>query len=370
MLAAVSALGLSMWVSTGSSELEVHVAGTAERAPVGVWLGAPETRELPLEFSDGTRVALGAGAEARIVSLLTRGVKLELEHGHARFEVMRRKDASFAVQAGPYQVLVTGTRFDVRWDPAEDTFEVALHEGQVQIVGCGFGEGRELAAGQTARAHCKQNDVEIAYNDRAGSRTWQRSAHSAAEAPTELVVVPEASVASASTEVPAPRARASASETHDSPDWRQLSRRGAYREALAAAEASGFEQQAGQLAAPELMMLADTAQHAGALSRARYAFELLRRRYAGSEEAAYAAFALGRLQFDGFGAHAEAARWFRTYLNEQPAGPFAREALGRLMEASQRTGDDVGARRLAQRYLRRYPSGPHAKLASRLADSD
>jgi TolA-binding protein len=94
--------------------------------------------------------------------------------------------------------------------------------------------------------------------------------------------------------------------------------------------------------------------------------QLLRQRFAGSEEAAFATFALGRLEFDGFGAHAQAARWFRTYLREQPQGPFAREALGRLMESLHRGGEAREARRLAQNYLRRYPSGPHAALASRL----
>ena len=45
------------------------------------------------------------------------------------------------------------------------------------------------------------------------------------------------------------------------------------------------------------------------------------------------------------------------------------EPSGRLIEASQREGDAAGARAAAERYLRDYPSGPHAKLASRLVAS-
>ena len=65
-------------------------------------------------------------------------------------------------------------------------------------------------------------------------------------------------------------------------------------------------------------------------------------------------------------AYSQAARSFRTYLKERPGGPMTREALGRLMEASQKEGDTASARAAAERYLRDYPSGPHAKLASRL----
>ena len=75
---------------------------------------------------------------------------------------------------------------------------------------------------------------------------------------------------------------------------------------------------------------------------------------------------MARLHFDQLGQYDEAARWFRTYLGEQPRGPFAREALGRLMESEQRSGQVAQAKETARRYLERYPSGPHAHLAQRL----
>jgi outer membrane protein assembly factor BamD (BamD/ComL family) len=82
--------------------------------------------------------------------------------------------------------------------------------------------------------------------------------------------------------------------------------------------------------------------------------------------AAVAAYGLGRIAFDQEHAYAQAARWFAAYLNEQPVGPLAREASGRLMEAKQRSGDLAGARSSAQRYLREYPDGPQAALAQEL----
>ena len=88
----------------------------------------------------------------------------------------------------------------------------------------------------------------------------------------------------------------------------------------------------------------------------------LRARFANSEEAAVAAFQLGRVTGGG----AASAQWFRTYLNERPGGKLAREASGRLLEALHRSGNSTEARAAAKRYLARYPSGPHADFAARI----
>ena len=118
-----------------------------------------------------------------------------------------------------------------------------------------------------------------------------------------------------------------------------------------------------------IALLSDVARHAGANRQAEQALVVLRRRFPGTGDAALAAFALGRLEFDEFHAYARAAVWFRTYLNERPSGSMTREALGRLIEACYRARDVEGARSAAARYLRDYPSGPHAELASRVAAS-
>jgi hypothetical protein len=60
---------------------------------------------------------------------------------------------------------------------------------------------------------------------------------------------------------------------------------------------------------------------------------------------------------------AEAARWFETYLEEQPKGMLASVAAGRLIESYQRAGDQTSAKSAATRYLASYPNGPQAALA-------
>jgi hypothetical protein len=149
-------------------------------------------------------------------------------------------------------------------------------------------------------------------------------------------------------------------------EWLELSRSGKFREALQAAERLGFGEIVEHCSAADLLTLADTARFAANATRASEAYQGLRRRFVNDPRAAVAAYGLGRIAFDQEHAYAQAARWFAAYLNEQPVGPLAREASGRLMEAKQRSGDLAGARSSAQRYLREYPDGPQAALAQEL----
>ena len=101
----------------------------------------------------------------------------------------------------------------------------------------------------------------------------------------------------------------------------------------------------------------------GPEARAVAALRVLRQRFPGTMDAATAAFKLGLVAFEREHAYAEAARWFQTYLREQPSGPLMGDSFGRLMEARLRGGDLPGARSQAQQYLRRFPEGPYASEA-------
>jgi outer membrane protein assembly factor BamD (BamD/ComL family) len=101
-------------------------------------------------------------------------------------------------------------------------------------------------------------------------------------------------------------------------------------------------------------------------ARAVQAYGALRTRFPGTPEAATAAFILGRIAQDQNRDDAHAAGWFGLYLREQPNGELAADALGRLVEASDRMHDEAGAVRAAERYLAAYPTGPHAEYARRV----
>jgi hypothetical protein len=348
------------YVLVGRSELP---------ASVGTWLHASENESLPLVFSDGTRVEMAPRSRARVLVLQPGETRLLLESGRAHVEVAHRPGQNFSVATGPFNVRVTGTRFDVTWSPERDQFELTLAEGQVELSGCVFGSGRKLAAGQKVEASCRTPSVAIAYSSPSAAPAGSAASPAPARAP-EIAALPEPS---SDKGVSARALDSGLSRKPDAPTpratWLDLARQGNYREAFAAADAQGFDELCQRTSAAELSLLAEAARHAGQLGKARTAFTAVRRRFPAAKEAGLAAFSLGLLEFDGFGAYAKAADWFQTYLKERPGGSLSREARGRVMEAMHRTGRRTEARNLALTYLLDYPAGPHAELARRIVSS-
>jgi TolA-binding protein len=147
--------------------------------------------------------------------------------------------------------------------------------------------------------------------------------------------------------------------------WREQAEAGHYRDALGEAERKGFEGICRESAGADLLTLAEAARYAGRAERAEQALRAVRARFGHSEDAAVAAYLLGRIAAENHCDHAEAARWFRTYLAERPGGRLDREAEGRLLE-SLAFMDRNTAREAARIYLQHYPAGPHAAFARNL----
>jgi transmembrane sensor len=146
-----------------------------------------------------------------------------------------------------------------------------------------------------------------------------------------------------------------------SPSWKALASSGKHKEAMDAAEAAGFSAEVARASASELLALSDAARFAGRPARAKEALLAMRKRFGARGQSA---FLLGKISADQLRSPGEAAVWFETYLQEEPGGALAEQALGRLMELRKR---DAGAARLvAERYLARYPTGAYAKLARSL----
>jgi transmembrane sensor len=341
------------------------VVGTADaRGALGAWIAAPELGELPVRFSDGTLLLLDRGSRARVTSTDTSGANITVEQGHARADFVPRKHGQWRVDVGPFQVLVTGTRFDVEWDPGQERFTLALHEGLVTVSGPVVGEGRKVHAGETIQAFCKEKRVEIS-DDGASATTPPRAESPVAAGSGSLGQSPsleteQGPVPGGEGSIGAP----SQANTHEA--WRELAAAGKYRKALEAAERGGFEKECERASAEDLVALGDAARFAGQPARAVQALQALRKRFPADPRAGAAAFELGRVAFDQQGSFGEAAKWFAIYLRERPHGSLAREASGRLMESLSKAGDNGGARDAAAKYLVRYPSGPHSELARNL----
>jgi transmembrane sensor len=376
-IAVAACMALFLMGTREPKVLTFRVGDQGRAGEVDAWLEASPERSLPISFSDGTEVRLEPSARARVTRIEATGATVRMESGRANVSVRKRKNAAWHVSLGPFRVDVTGTRFDVDWDPASDKLLLQMHEGSVVVSGCAFGSGRAVVAGETARASCRDAQLEISTQRKASrANDQERASRSGVEgnraderhvaSDVALATPDEHPASSATSASSAPAASSGAAPKKTSADWHELVRGGRHREALDAAEAAGFSAECAKASAADLVALGDAARYTGRLDRAGEAYRAVRARFPGHERAAVAAFAMGRIAFDQRADFADAARWFRTYLAEQPGGRLDRDALGRLMESLSRKGDAGGARTEAARYLERYPTGPHAEMARRL----
>jgi transmembrane sensor len=357
-LVAAAAAGVAVY---GFSRPRAPLAATFGDHPlaVGEWVSAADPAAPHIHFSDGSEVALSPGSRARLATLDAVGAHLVLESGAADVRVTPNHGARYRVSLGPFAVDVTGTRFDVGFRPSDELFTLTLHEGKVVVSGCVLGEGRTLLAGESLSASCRAGHFEISA---LGSRV-------APSASPEPLSTPDANAPGAAEDVglEAEAGRALGRDAASAArHWQRLSKQGRFVDAYALIELDGFEAAVARAPVSELSLLGDTARFAGKPGDALIAYQALRLRGAGTTPAKQAAFSIGRVHFDQRAAYAEAARWFRTYLAEQPGGPLAREASGRLMESLSRLGDRAGAREVAEGYLAKYPHGPHERVARQL----
>ena len=313
--------------------------------PLGDVIRAPNDRAIPLRFSDGSEVELSAGTEAVVRELTARGAEVDLTRGTAQIAVKHRPDTSWSLRAGPYAVRVTGTRFDLTWSPQDRRFALELWEGSVRVSG----------------AESEHSAVEMIAPERLviDPGGWhlgreQPPPEATPEPSTEPAPQASAAVASPSPDPPASPAKPAAPAV----SWERAARRGDYQTAYEAAQAQGLGRLAQSGSPSQLVALAETCRLSGHGSEGVAVLSRLRARFPGTDEAALAAFQLGRLT--------GGARWFQTYLDERPSGSLAREALGRLMEALDHGGAHAEAQAAARRYLVTYPSGPHAAIAARI----
>lgn len=129
--------------------LGYRVQGCAEISDGASCAGAQGT----VSFSDGTQVALDAQTRIHIEPLrFGAGASIALDEGSANLAVVHRAGAHWTVNAGPFRVEVTGTRFRVAWSRAEQAVSVSVTEGEVHVSGGSLGQTAVLRAGQSLHA--------------------------------------------------------------------------------------------------------------------------------------------------------------------------------------------------------------------------
>jgi transmembrane sensor len=356
-LAAVSAVAVLL-LATGIAGLRFWPAArqamvASVRAQAGQRVAA-ESLDLALTFDDGSEVVLASGASVRTDMVGPASASLLLERGRATVHVIHTRATRWTVRAGSYAIAVTGTRFRVDWRPERGAFSLAVEEGSVVVRGGLLREPLDIRTGQS---------VTLEQGRAAGTPPSADEIRPSAGTPTAIPREAPASIPGpAPVESPAHKA---AARYPEAPSWRAQAEAGHYRDALVEAERRGFESLCREATVADLLTLAEAARYAGRPERAEQSLKAVRRRFGGTDDAAMAAYLLGRIAAEHRRDHRSAARWFRTYLGERPSGRLNREAEGRLLE-SLAFMDRNTAREAARLYLEHYPAGPHAAFARNL----
>jgi hypothetical protein len=389
-------VGRHLWPANRGERLTYAVEGAAARTDGYI----PRVAEAlaRVRFSDGTEVGLERGSRAWVVATGAEGAQLRLEDGRAHFSVVHRPHARWSVEAGPFVVSVTGTKFDVEWSGANDLLRVHLLNGVVTVGGPQTRGGVTLLPGQVLEARPDEGILRIEPAPLAAlspaatpplpstppvvaaspGEPYPRPAPALAGEPSSPVPVsPAERKAPGVDRLPRPaaaRGRALALATAPpllaevGNDWGRQIARGDFQRILREADASGTEACLRSLPSDRLAALGDAARYAGRRDLARRVLLSQRTRFAGSAAASEATFLLGRLAEDGHQPDSAALPWYERYLAEAPAGVYAAEALGRQMLILGERADDLRAREIARKYLERYPRGAYVVQAREILE--
>lgn len=328
---------------------------------VGAYVAPTASSPVDLKFTEGSVVELEPGARARVAATTSRGATVLLETGRADVDVVHRKDAEWTIMAGPYSVRVHGTSFSVQFDPKSQLFELVMRSGVVSVEGPGISQPLQIRGAQRFVHHAGLGlEPELA----------AAAAPPATPADVNALRV-QAEPDSAAPQVASSRganlaagsvASAGASQAVS---WEAQVRRGEYGAVLRDAEARGVSRVLLTASSAELLALANAARFSGRADLGRDAYKAIRQRFSGSQASASAAFLLGRLTEST--SATEAKHWYERYEQDAPKGALTAEAMGRRLVLTQTTGSRAEVLRLAEDYLKRFPDGPYAGVARKIA---
>lgn len=302
-------------------------ASAPEAARITPALAAAPASTAPdvITLRDGSRAEpVDRDSRVAVISDRPGQVKLQLQRGGARFDVVHDPERVFEVESGAALVRVLGTIFDVTRSADGTQTTVAVERGRVHVTWAG--QTTDVVAGES------------------------RIFPPLAQAPKAESSEPQV-----------------AHKNGSAVGWRDLARRGEYRQAYSALHGARTHVQD----APEdLMLAADVARLSGHPEQAVQHLRAVSDRFPNDPRAPVAAFTLGGVLLHELEQPRAAAAAFHRARALWSQGPLALDAWASEAEALHAAGDTRGAAELAARYLAAHPEGRHARSMRALASAE
>jgi TolA-binding protein len=363
--AAAVALGVgfapSAWFSAPASSAPLSYSATAR----DVSQAAPQEGEmrrwvsgqgpLLLAFSDQSQVRLGPETTLDVRILPSNRALFNLARGKVDVTVHHQDKTDYRFQAGGYEVRVTGTAFELGFEPGAEHVALHMREGRVELhtPEGGYqvvrgGESFEHSVPISGAPLAKQSEVASL---EVGARRTETANGSA------LATNSRANGAEAAGVAGAKPSAASVS-------YVVLARDGKFAEIVEDALVQGLHSVLRSKSPAELLQLSHAARYGGHPDIARPVLQTLTQKYPRSVEGRAAHFFLGRVA-DAAGDRAAASAAYEQYLRHEPRGAYAPEALGRQMILAQHASLELSTK-LARQYLARFPQGSYKTHAAAL----
>jgi hypothetical protein len=322
----------------------------------GGYLRESGSAGMKVQFNEGSECALLPGTRGQIRSVDKAGARMGIERGTASFQIKRNTGRRWLVDAGPFEVTVTGTVFTVSWDPMDEQFELRLRHGSVVVRG-------PVSAGEIALRTGQRLLVNLAKAESVISEMQPGTDEAVAPAAPSSEPQPSATGGKPTMPRPSP---ASMARLGSDRRWSDDLARGHWDRILVEAKRMGIDAALAKASSEDLFALADAARYRRQPDLARAALLAERRRFPDSPRSLDAIFLLGRVEELRERGATQAITWYDEYLTRAPAGPFVGEALGRKMTLTDRLQGPARAHPIAEEYLRRFPKGNYAGAARTL----
>ena len=347
---AVAVAGVWLW-RHGDAPLTLRINGALVSGGTSDWIDTKAGQFDALHFSDGSQIQLMENSRSRCLDVKKKGAQIRLSKGRLQATIVSSPDADWRFEAGPYTVVVTGTRFGLRWDADPGLLTVEMLEGSVRVAGPSASAGETVTAGQRLMAWADSKRVEIT--------PWSVAGQEAAPRNRPATQTPTSSSGEIGT-MQTPSSGGEALSKEMKPTSSNLSRKKPriVDAVVRCPHADGAA----------ALRNADDERRKAQWNSACNAYRTVLRCYPDSREASVAAFRLGKIAFDHQRDWQAAAKWFRRYLSASADVGLMREAQGRLLEALVNSHERSKAIDAAETYLRRYPRGPHASLAKKVQE--